>query len=274
MGAGIVKVLNIAHRGARSLAPENTLAAAEKGFEAGADLWETDVVATRDGELILFHDDSLVRTTDAKERFPDRSPWYYSTFTLEEIRTLDAGIRYVQGDPFGQIAAGAVSSEAVNTFYGIKVPTLKEGLALTADLDWRVNLELKDLPPPLTGFPLPERVLALIDAQRFDTGRIIISSFNHNWLRRVRQMRPDIAIHALIGDSGFEPLDWGNYEFATYNANFRLIDEAQIAKAMKNGVRVNLWTVNDPSDLKRFIAAGASGFFTDFPQRLAALLNG
>ena len=99
-------VLNIAHAGARSLAPENTLAAARKALEVGADLWETDVAVTSDGELILFHDDSLARTTNAPVRFPDRSPWTFTTFTLAEIRSLDAGSWFVETDPFGQIAAG------------------------------------------------------------------------------------------------------------------------------------------------------------------------
>ena len=60
----------IAHRGARSLAPENTLAAARKALEVGADLWETDVSVTNDGELILFHDESLIRTTNVKKTVP------------------------------------------------------------------------------------------------------------------------------------------------------------------------------------------------------------
>jgi len=60
----------IAHRGARSIAPENTLKAAKIAFEIGADLWETDVNITRDGRLILFHDDSLLRCTNAIKKFP------------------------------------------------------------------------------------------------------------------------------------------------------------------------------------------------------------
>ncbi|HFD40915.1 MAG TPA: glycerophosphodiester phosphodiesterase, partial [Anaerolineae bacterium] len=92
-------VVNIAHRGARSLAPENTLVAARKALAVGADLWETDVAVTADGELILFHDDSLVRTTDAERRFPDRAPWTFTTFSLAEIRSLDAGSWFVETDP-------------------------------------------------------------------------------------------------------------------------------------------------------------------------------
>jgi glycerophosphoryl diester phosphodiesterase len=267
------KVLNIAHRGARSLSPENTLPAVIKAFQTGADLWETDVVATRDGELILFHDDSLARTTNVEALFPDRFPFHYSTFTFEEIRRLDAGIRFIETDPFGQIAAGAVSSSDLKEYQEVKIPTLKEALDLTRRLDWRVNLELKDLPPPLTDFPLPERVICLIESSGFDVGRLIISSFNHAWLRRVKKMRSDIVLHALIGDSDDEPQDWGNFEFDTYNANHLLTDEAQIRRALEKGVTVNLWTVNDPDEMKRFIRSGVSGFFTDFPQRLAEVLK-
>jgi len=97
-------VLNIAHAGARSLAPENTIAAASKALEVGADMWELDVAVTRDGELILFHDDSLARTTDAVNRFPDRAPWTFTTFSLAEVRSLNAGSWFAETDPFGEIA--------------------------------------------------------------------------------------------------------------------------------------------------------------------------
>lgn len=62
----------IAHRGARSLAPENTLAAARRAHDVGADMWETDVAVTADDHLVLMHDDAMTRTTDVAARFPDR----------------------------------------------------------------------------------------------------------------------------------------------------------------------------------------------------------
>ncbi len=76
------KPLNIAHRGARSLAPENTLAAARLGLEIGADLWELDVAATSDEQLVVLHDDTLERTSNAQQVFPGRAPWTVSTFSL------------------------------------------------------------------------------------------------------------------------------------------------------------------------------------------------
>jgi glycerophosphoryl diester phosphodiesterase len=264
-------VVNIAHRGARSLAPENTLAAARKGLEIGADLWESDVGVTSDGELILFHDDSLARTTDATARYPDRAPWTFTTFTLAEIRSLDAGSWFTESDPFDQIAAGAVTPAESAAYRGEQVPTLREALLLTRDAGWCINLELKRLPAPLERFPVVERVLALVAELEMPSHQVILSAFNHDWLRQAQALRPDIEVQALIGYSFTEPLDWGDLSFATYNARSTLVTEEKIREVTRQGIAVNLFTVNEEDDMRRFIAAGVTGLFTDFPQKLAAL---
>jgi glycerophosphoryl diester phosphodiesterase len=264
-------VVNIAHRGARSLAPENTRAAARKGLEIGADLWESDVGVTSDGALILFHDDSLARTTDATARFPDRAPRTFTTFTLAEIRSLDAGSWFVDADPFDQIAAGAVTPAESAAYRGEQVPTLREALLLTRDAGWCINLELKRLPAPLERFPVVERVLALVAELEMPSHQVILSAFNHDWLRQAQALRPDIEVQALIGYSFTEPLDWGDLSFATYNARSTLVTEEKIREVTRQGIAVNLFTVNEEDDMRRFIAAGVTGLFTDFPQKLAAL---
>ncbi|MBN2299162.1 MAG: glycerophosphodiester phosphodiesterase [Deltaproteobacteria bacterium] len=266
-------ILNIAHRGARSLAPENTMAAARAALETGADLWETDVAVTGDGCLILFHDDSLTRTTDARERFPGRSPWTFTTFTFSEIRMLDAGSWFVKTDPFGQIASGALSPRQQKAFVGEKVPTVEEALIFTQESNFRINLELKRLPSPMQDFPVVDKVLAMIDALKIDTRRVIISSFHHAWLKEVQAKNPGIEIQALIGYYSTEPLDWGDLEFRTYNARSTLIDEEKISEMVKKGFAVNLFTVNEEKDMQRFAAAGAAGLITDFPQRLKQLFR-
>jgi len=266
-------VLNIAHRGARSLAPENTMAAARAAIEAGADLWETDVAVTGDGCPILFHDDALTRTTDARERFPDRSPWTFTTFTLSEIRMLDAGSWFVTTDPFGQIASGAISPRQQKAFQGEKIPTVEEALIFTQESGFRINLELKRLPSPMKDFPVVEKVLAMIDSLKIDTHRVIISSFNHAWLTEVQKRNPGIEIQALIGYYTTEELDWGDLEFKTYNARSTLIDEDRIRSMVKKGIAVNLFTVNEEEDMRRFAAAGAAGLITDFPQRVIKLFE-
>jgi glycerophosphoryl diester phosphodiesterase len=264
-------VANIAHRGARSLAPENTLAAARKALEIGAHLWETDVAVTADGALILFHDDSLARTTDAAGRFSGRAPWTFASFTLDEIRSLDAGSWFVDTDPFGQIAVGAVTPAEQDAYRGEQVPTLREALLFTRDAGWCINLELKRLPPPLERFPVVERVLALVGELEMPPHQVIFSAFNHDWLRQAQALRPDIEVQALIGYSFTAPLDWGDLSFATYNARSTLITEERIREVTGRGIAVNLFTVNEEDEMRRFIAAGVAGLFTDFPQRLVNL---
>lgn len=265
-------VYNIAHRGARSLAPENTMAAFKRGHAENADLWETDVRPTVDGELVLFHDDDLKRTSDAEKKFPGRD-LTSSSFTLEELRSLDAGSWFIEADPFGQIAAGALSEDELNSFRGEKIPTLAEGLIFTRDLNWPVNLELKALTDPMKDYPMVDRVFATIDKVGIDHSLIRISSFYHSWLEEISEKWPHIQIQAIIGKIGDTELDWGNLTFSTYNANHFLITEEKIREVTAKNKEVNLFTVNRPEDMKRFIDAGATGIFTDFPQVLDKYLK-
>jgi len=129
----------IAHRGARSIAPENTLAAARRAWELGADRWETDVTLTRDRQLVLFHDLSLSRCTDASDRFGypasgkqndsgGLSPMEEDRlihYTLAELATLDLGSVFLSADPFSTIARGEISKQALSSFKGEGIPTLE-----------------------------------------------------------------------------------------------------------------------------------------------------
>jgi len=265
--------LNIAHRGARSLAPENTMAAARKAHRSGADMWEADVVVTADQELILLHDDSLTRTTNAANVFPERGPWTFTSFTLKELRSLDAGSWFVDTDPHGQIAAGTLTDKDQAACRGEKIPTLTEALVFTREADWRMNIELKRLPPPMTDFPVVDRVLALIDLLNVAAGQIVFSSFEHDWLRQIRVRRPEFKLEAIIGYSAVKPLDWGDLDFATYNARHTLTSTRKIRRLAEKGIAVNVWSVNSEKDMYRFIEAGAVGIITDFPQVLGPLLN-
>ena len=267
------RVLNIAHRGARSLAPENTLAAARAALLAGADMWETDVGITRDEVLILFHDDSLTRTTDAQTVFPHRPPWVFTTFSYGELRRLDAGSWFNHTDPFGQIKSGAIAREELERYRGEKIPTLEEALIFTRDAGWRINIELKQLPAPLDRFPVVEHVLALIEKLRIETGHFVISSFNLDWIRKVRRLRPDIEVQAVVGYSEDTPIRWGSLEFETYNARHSLVSEARVGALAAKGVALNVWAVNEERDMQRFIRAGVAGIITDFPQRLTRFRN-
>lgn len=258
--------LIIAHRGARSLAPENTLAAARKGFEAGAALWETDVTVTRDNHLILFHDDTLERTTNAAALFPESGSFAVSGFDLEQILTLDAGSFFIRTDPFGQIREGRIDEQALRSFENMRIPTLAQGLELTRALKWQVNLELKKSAVSGVLPPLPEMTVAAVNSSGIDPDRVIISSFHHPWLNRVRGLAPEIRVQALIGSP--DDLDCAE-EFDTVNVWDRLVDRSLISRMKAVGRKINVFTVNDPDRAAFLIRAGVDGIFTDFPQRFS-----
>ena len=259
---------NIAHRGARSLAPENTLAAARKAHEVGAELWETDIAITRDDVLVLFHDQLPGRTTNAARVFPKRKNHPLCEFTYAECRQLDAGEFFERCDPFGTIRSGTVGPEELHSYRGERIPSLLEALQLTRHLDWSINLELKALPEAKRNFPMVDSVLECIDQIRFPVDHLVISSFYHPWLRQIQLLQPEIQLQALIGACPGDPLDWGGYEFPVYNARSTSITSTAIQLARSHGVLVNLFTVNDPKEMQRFIQAGASGLITDYPQKL------
>lgn len=266
-------ILNIAHRGARSLAPENTIAAARKAHELGADLWELDAAVTKDHELILFHDDSLARTTNVKNKFPARPPGPFSEYTLEEIRSLDAGSWYGEKDPHGQIKSGAVLSQDLKGFKDERVPTLREALEFTREKKWKVNIELKKLPPPLKDFPVTEKVLDLIEELRMDPASVILSSGVHEWLSQAQKRRGDIAVQAIVGLWREKPMDWSGYSFAAYNVSFTRTTPEEIRAVVEKGRTVNVYVVNEEKDMRAFIEAGASGIITDFPHRLNSMAD-
>lgn len=267
------KPLNIAHRGARSLAPENTLAAARKGLEIGADLWELDVAVTADGELVVLHDDSLKRTSNTEQVFPERRPWLVHTFTLAELRRLDFGSWFNKTDPFKQIAAGAVTDEMQKSYVGAPIPTLREALVFTRENQWRVNVEIKDA----TGTPgdqdMAEKVVALIEELDM-IDRVLISSFNHSYLKRVKTANLALPTAALVETPAPDPVrlvrGLGAMGYNPGIERFRPIDIPAIRKA---GVEVFVWTVNDPETMRELINNGVSGIFTDFPQMLKSILG-
>ena len=268
------RTLVIAHRGARSLAPENTLAAAQKGYEAGADLWETDVGVTADGVLILFHDDSLKRTTNAPEVFPGREPWTFTEFTFEEIERLDAGSWFDRDDPFGQIAAGKVSPEDQAAYVGLQVPTVEEALRFTKERDWVVNIELKKLPPPLEDFPVVPRFFEVMDRVGIAPEQVRLSSFQHHWLEEARSLRPEVEVQALVGYYRDRPIDWDAVaDYQTINARATLTPPEKVRELVAEGKKINLFTVNDVDEAKAYVEAGVSGLFTDFPQDLVPLVR-
>jgi glycerophosphoryl diester phosphodiesterase len=260
-------VIIIAHRGARSLAPENTIMAAEIAYNIGADMWELDVAMTYDGELVVIHDDTLTRTSNAAVIYPKKSPWNVHQFTLTELKTLDFGSWFLAEDPFGTIKEGLISVEDQEKMKNIQIPTLEEALLFTRDNDWKVNIEIKDV----TGTPgdatIVEQVVSLVEELDM-ADSVIISSFNHTYLRRVKKVNPELAIAPIVNEGVSDPVALLNDLGAqAYHPGIKRIgDISRIALARNAGFDVNVWTVNDIETMLALIEAGASGLFTDFPQ--------
>ncbi len=258
--------LVIAHRGARSLGPENTIAAAKIAFETGADLWETDVNITYDGYPVLFHDETLLRCSDAESVFAGRSSYRVSDFTLKEILSLDAGSYYGKTDPFSQIASGSVGPETAASFAGEAVPTLEQGLLFTEKTGWKINLELKYFPGSPRCLLIPDRTIDALRNTKIDPGRVIISSFHHDWLFYIRKKCPGIEIQALVQDNDIKSFDFINNEFDACSISADAVDTGMVRDLSQQGARINIFTINDPEIFSCFADMGANGIFTDFPQ--------
>jgi glycerophosphoryl diester phosphodiesterase len=266
-------ILNIAHRGARSLAPENTLAAARLAVAAGANMWELDVNMSADGELVVLHDDTLERTSNARLVFPERAPWKVNDFTLDELRRLDFGSWYVEQDPYQQIAAGKVSEDLLKSYVGLPIPTLQEALEFTQEHHFRVNVEIKDLSGTPQDRVVVEKVVDLIDRLRM-TDRVLLSSFHHGYIERSREINPMIETAALIEEAVANPLALlARLGARALNPDLALTTPEMIQSLRMRGYDVFVWTVNEEIDMQRLMDAGVSGIITDYPQRLRHLLE-
>jgi len=264
----------IAHRGACSIAPENTLTAAAKAYATGADLWETDVSVTLDGQLVLFHDKTLDRTTDAKTLFPGRKSYRLSDFTLKELALLHTGSVFIKSDPFGMIRKGHVDPAALDTMKTERIPTLGQGLLFTKEKNWMVNLELKetiDRDPP---FPLVAKVVEAIRAAGIPARSVKISSFCHQWLMETRRLMPEIEVQALIAPKMIKAALDPDSPFEIFNIDQALIDKNRMARLLRQKKTVNAYTVNSPKQAEKFRALGVNAVFSDCPQILVPFFRG
>jgi len=223
-------LLCIGHRGAMGHAPENTLLSFKKALELGANCVEADVYYV-DNHLVVFHDDRLERTTNGSGYLLDHD--------FDTLRSLDAG-------------------------EGEKIPTLGE-LFETVDLKAGVNIELKG---PGTARPVVE-FIATRRKYGWRDDLILVSSFNHSRLEAVRRMDPRIRLGVLIsgppGDAAAIAVGLGAY---SVHLSLRSADKTFVDDAHFRGLRVFVFTVNDPDHIRRMEALGVDGVFTNYPERV------
>jgi glycerophosphoryl diester phosphodiesterase len=231
-------------------------------------MWELDVCTTADGELILLHDQTLDRTSNVTALFPERWPWRVFHYTFSEIRRLD----------FGSWFESDRNSTGIQTngrrYGGEPAPTLQEALAFTRDQQWRVNVEIKDLrgtPCKMAGV---EKVVAMIEAMQM-VDNVLISSFNHTYLKLVKAINPKIATGVLVHRVVHNPIPiLRRLDAQAYHPHLSTIRLENIAYLRQQGFEVNVWTVNEVETALKLKQAGATGIFTDFPQILISKVEG
>ncbi|MFI2510366.1 glycerophosphodiester phosphodiesterase [Streptomyces sp. NPDC018972] len=255
--------LVIAHRGASAYAPENTLAAVDKAAALGVDWVENDVQRTRDGELVVLHDDSLQRTTDVEEVFPDRAPWKVKDFTAAEIARLDAG------SWFGSAYAGA------------RVPTLEQFLHRVERHRQKLLLEIKN--PQL--YPGIERQIVKVLGNEgwldrpHVRNRLIVQSFSADSVRTVHDLRPAVKT-GFLGTPPVSDLpayadftDQINPSHGSLSAGYVAAVHA-LKGAHGKPLEVCTWTVNDAAAARRVAGFGVDGIITDTPDVVRDAVRG
>lgn len=211
-------------------APENTLLSFKKALELGANCVEADVYHV-EGNLVVFHDDRLERTTNGSGYLLDHD--------FDTLRSLDAGD-------------------------GEKIPTLEE-LFETVNLKAGVNIELKG---PGTARPVVEFIAARRRYGWHDD-LILVSSFNHSRLETVRRRDPRIRLGVLIaGSPGDAVAVAAALEAYSVHLSLAFMDRGVVADAHSRGLRVFVFTVNHPDDIRRMEGLGVDGVFTNYPERV------
>ncbi len=232
--------LVIAHRGASGAAPESTAAAIRLALAQRADMIELDVQMTRDGRLVIFHDDMLDRTTDGHGPVSDH--WY------RDLARLDAGSWFGRG------------------FAGERVLLVSQALRRAAPC--RVNLELK---PTSRAAQLLARMARLLARSGART-RVLVSSFDPALVSGLRRRNARAATALLCHERWPAALRQARrLGCAAIHPHRSLVSAARVRQAHAAGLRVHAWTTDDRREAARLAAAGVDGIVTNHPARLAFL---
>lgn len=245
--------LIIAHRGASGLAPENTLSAFKKAIDVGVDRIEMDLRMTIDGEIVVIHDKTILRTTNGRGSVRKLS--------LNRLKKYSAG--------------GWFHPQFINE----KVPTLREVIELVNG-QTTLLLEIKNGSPYHHGI---ERSIVNLVNEYDANDWCIVQSFNDKVLdnfRKLPNLNSDIQklfsafipVAPFYGGSKFSYKRLRRYHFADeVNINYKYVTPRVVKKVHLMNKKVNVWTVNESANMKKYIGMGVDGIITDFPNRLKAL---
>lgn len=231
--------LRIAHRGSSGAYPENTRIAIEKALAAGVDVVELDCQLSKDGHVVVFHDETLKRTARANGTVRAK--------TLKQLKQLDVG------------------SWLKKSLKNERILTLEEAMELIVGKA-ALNIELKTFPKGPLGIEL--KALFILSHYKY-LKRTIVSSFDYRSLRRVREFAPEATLGVLYGKgSGENPFQVAR-EIGAYSIHMQkeLASPGALEKAAEAGLKTFVWTVNDLREMQKVLALGVDGLISDYPEK-------
>ncbi|MFF7127090.1 glycerophosphodiester phosphodiesterase family protein [Streptomyces sp. NPDC008240] len=251
----------VAHRGASAYAPENTLASIDKAAQLGFSWVENDVQRTKDGQLVVIHDDSLRRTTNVEDVFPGRAPWKVKDFTAAEIARLDAGSWFSPA------------------YAGTRVPTLKQYMRRVEHNHEKLLLEVKN--PEL--YPgIEQQTVRLLGNEgwldRRHLGRLIVQSFDADSVRTVHRLKPALTTAYLGTPPGAQLRQYARFS-DLINPSYGSISARYVsavhAVTGPHGRRLGVfaWTVDDAAGAWKAAGYGVDGIITNKPDVVRTALR-
>lgn len=236
---------NFAHRGFSGCYPENTMLAFEKAIEVGADGIELDVQLTKDGEVVIIHDETIDRTTDGKGEV--------SSYTYEELQKFDASFKFR-----GQMGFN-------------KIPTLREYFELVKNTNLVTNIELKTGIKEYLG--IEEKVWDLIKEYKLEE-KVIISSFNHYSIMRMKKIAPTLK-YGFLSETWI--VDAGKYTYnlgvQCYHPYFPNMTKEIVEEIKSYGIEINTFTVNKEEDMRDLIEKGIDIIIGNYPDLAKKIIN-
>lgn len=249
----------IAHRGASKDAPENTLRAFGLAMAQGADMIELDVRLSRDGEIMVFHDKTLNRTSNGDGKLAE--------YSLQELKALDAGSWF---DP--------------HLFANEPIPTLKEVLELCAGRIM-LNIEIKKDAVSRKDDSLERRIIQLLKDYHM-LEHSMISSFNTLTLVRFKELEPSLSTALLYGNTVRTNLrakipiyGYQAYQMVlrtradSLNIRKNLVTRGFLKRSLETGVRIHPFTVDQPKLYKKLIRRQVNGIITNTPENMIHWLH-
>ncbi len=254
--------LILAHQGASAYAPSNTIPSFQKAVDMGADVLELDAHLTKDGAIVVAHDNTVDRLTNGTGRIRD--------FTLADLQKLDAGYKFTTDGGATYPYRGQ----------GIHIPTLEEVFKTFPQA--RVNIEIKEGDQPIAQ-PLAD----LIHSMGM-TKQVLVVSFFNDALKEFRKAAPDVATGASkseilsnviywklgLGFLYHAPADAIQIPYETKESSGIDLGKASLIRAEhRHNVKVHYWTVDDPAEMKKLLSLGADGLITDKPDVAVAVMR-